>query len=159
MKQLWAPWRIKFLERKEKGCVFCRIQSETTDQDNLVMFRGTSVFVILNRYPYTSGHILAVTNSHIATIEDMDPNSRVEIMELIMKSVKVLRKVYRPDAFNIGTNIGKSAGAGIEGHIHFHIVPRWTGDANFMETLADTKIIPESLQNSYKRIRAEWNSE
>ncbi len=156
MKQLWAPWRMKFLEKHSKGCVFCDLYKQKSDQDNYIIFRGISNFVILNRYPYTSGHILVVANLHHPTIENMDYDSRSELMELITKSVEVLRTIYKPDGFNIGTNIGKSAGAGIEGHLHFHVVPRWAGDANFMETLAGTKIIPESLKDSFLRIHAEW---
>lgn len=156
MKQLWAPWRKKFLEKNSPGCVFCNIIKEKSDHKNFIIFRGKSIFVVLNRYPYTSGHILLVTYSHQPSIENMDSKSQVELMTLISKSLGVLRKVYKPDGFNVGTNIGKSAGAGIDGHFHFHIVPRWAGDANFMETLAATKIIPESLEDSYQRIRDEW---
>jgi ATP adenylyltransferase len=156
MKQLWAPWRMKFLEQHSKGCVFCNILKENSDHKNLIVYRGKSIFVVLNRYPYTSGHILIVVNSHHPTLENMDSESQSELMTLITKSLKVLRRIYKPDGFNIGTNIGKSAGAGIDGHLHFHIVPRWAGDANFMETLAGTKIIPESLDDSFQRILAEW---
>jgi ATP adenylyltransferase len=156
MKQLWAPWRMKFLEKHNKGCVFCNLVKQNSDQKFFIIFRGKSTFVVLNRYPYTSGHILVVANLHHPSIENMETDSQFELMSLITKSVQVLRRIYKPDGFNIGANIGKSAGAGIDGHLHFHIVPRWAGDANFMETLAGTKIIPESLEDTYRRIQAEW---
>ena len=156
MKQLWAPWRMEFLNQNMDGCIFCTIFKETTDQENLILFRGSSSYIVLNRFPYTSGHLLIVTNSHIASIEDLDPDSQLEIMDFTTRSVRVLRKVYKPEGFNIGTNIGKSAGAGVVDHLHFHIVPRWSGDANYMESLAETKVIPESLDVTYKRIASEW---
>ena len=156
MKLIWAPWRIKFIERNENGCVFCRVKTQTSDESNLIIFRGRKAFVILNRYPYTSGHLLIVANVHRPSVEDLDAETRSEIMELATKAIIVLRNVYQPEAFNIGANIGKVAGAGITGHVHFHVVPRWAGDANFLMTLAETKVIPEALEETYCRIHAAW---
>jgi len=156
MKRLWAPWRMKFIETKTASCVFCDIQKEADGTGNLVIFRGKRCFVILNRFPYTSGHIMVVANEHQNSLEDLDVETRAEMMELATHAMGVLRSVYHPDAFNIGTNIGKAAGAGIVGHVHIHVVPRWTGDANFMMTLAETKVMPEALDVTYARLRAAW---
>jgi ATP adenylyltransferase len=156
MKRLWAPWRMKFVEKQTDGCVFCSVQKEKADSENLIVFRGTEAFVILNRYPYTSGHLLVVANPHRGTLEELDPEIRTEMMELATKAMQVLRKVYAPEAFNLGANIGAAAGAGIAGHVHLHVVPRWGGDTNFMSVLAETRVLPEELQETYRRIKAAW---
>ena len=156
MKRLWAPWRIKFVQSKIKGCVFCGVQQEPDGSGNLVIFRGKRCFVVMNRYPYTTGHLLVVANQHLDSLEDLDADSRAEMMELATRAMVVIRSVYQPKAFNVGANIGEAAGAGIIGHIHMHVVPRWTGDSNFMLTLADTKVMPEALEDSYNRLRNAW---
>jgi ATP adenylyltransferase len=158
VKRLWAPWRIKFVQTKTKGCVFCNEQKEADGPDNLVIFRGKRCFVILNRFPYTTGHMLIVVNEHWNSLEDLDAESRAEMMELATRGMTVLRSVYHPDAFNVGSNIGEAAGAGVGGHVHMHVVPRWTGDSNFMMTLAETKVMPEALEDTYVRVRAAWES-
>ena len=156
MKRIWAPWRMKFIESSSKGCVFCKVQVQTDDPANMIVFRGKHSFVILNRYPYTSGHLLVVANDHAASLEDLEAGTRAEIMELVTQAMSVLRKVYQPHGFNIGANIGEAAGAGIAGHVHMHVVPRWVGDSNFMMTLAETKVMPEALEDSYQRILVAW---
>jgi len=156
MKRLWAPWRMKFVETKSTGCIFCNVQKDADGPDNLVIFRGERCFVILNRFPYTSGHLLVVANEHRTSLEDLDAETRAEMMELSTRGMTILRSVYHPDAFNVGANIGAAAGAGIAGYVHLHIVPRWTGDANFMMTLAETKVMPEALDDTYARIRHAW---
>ena len=156
MKRLWAPWRMKFVESKSSGCIFCQVQAEADGPGNLVIFRGERCFVILNRFPYTSGHLLVVANRHLPSLEDVEAEARAEMMELSTRAMTVLRCVYHPDAFNIGANIGAAAGAGIAGHVHIHVVPRWTGDANFMLTLAEIKVMPEALEDTYARIRSAW---
>jgi len=138
------------------NCVFCSVQSQTSDAENLIVFRGSKAFVILNRYPYTSGHLLVVANAHLPSIEDLDIGTRSEMMELASSGMRVIRKVYQPDAFNLGANIGEAAGAGIAGHVHLHIVPRWGGDTNFMSALAETRVLPEELDETYRRITAAW---
>ncbi len=158
MKRLWAPWRMKFVETKTAGCVFCNVQKETDGPDNLVISRGKNCFVILNRFPYTSGHLLVVANQHKNSIEDLDAETRAEMMEQTTRAMVVLRSVYHPDAFNVGANIGEAAGAGIAGHVHIHVVPRWTGDSNFMMTLAEIKVMPEALVETYARVLAAWDS-
>ncbi len=147
---------MKFIATKTAGCVFCNVQEETDGPGNLVILRGEGCFVILNRYPYTSGHLMVVANAHHASLEDLDPATRAEMMELATRGMGVLRSIYHPDAFNVGANIGEAAGAGIAGHVHIHVVPRWTGDASFMMTLAETKVMPEALEDTYARVRAEW---
>jgi ATP adenylyltransferase len=157
MKRLWAPWRIKLFETKTTGCVFCKVYKQADGPDNLVIFRGKRCFVILNRYPYTSGHMMVVANKHLSSLEDLEVETRSEMMELSTRAMVVLRSIYHPDAFNLGANIGEAAGAGIAGHVHLHVVPRWTGDSNFMMTLADTKVMNEALEVTYARISAAWD--
>ncbi|MGZ6346608.1 MAG: HIT family protein [Anaerolineales bacterium] len=156
MKRLWAPWRTKFVETKITGCVFCEVQKEPDSPDSLILFRGQRCYTILNRYPYTTGHLMIVANAHLNSFEDLDPGTRMEMMEMSTHAIVVLRRVYHPDAFNVGANIGAAAGAGITGHVHIHVVPRWTGDSNFMLTLAETKVMPEALAETYSRLRAAW---
>jgi len=159
MKRLWAPWRMKFVQSQDPSskCVFCRVQVQTNDAGNLIVFRGRNAFVILNRYPYTSGHLLVVASHHRPSLEDVDAQTRFEMMELATKGMAILRKVYQPEAFNFGANIGEAAGAGIAGHVHLHVVPRWSGDTNFMSALAETRVLPEKLDETYRRICAAWH--
>jgi ATP adenylyltransferase len=149
---------MKFVQSQETNaiCVFCRVQVQTTDKENLIVFRGQKAFVVLNRYPYTSGHLLVVANAHKPSIEGLDVETRSEMMELVSHSMGVIRKVYQPDAFNIGANIGEAAGAGIAVHVHLHVVPRWGGDTNFMSALAETRVLPEELNETYRRICTAW---
>jgi len=154
MNHLWSPWRMKYIENneKEEGCVFCNAHAKQDSALNLIAFRGDRAFVILNLYPYTSGHLMVVPFEHVATLEGLDPATRAEMMELASQCMTVLRKTYKPQAFNMGANIGEAAGAGVPGHIHIHIVPRWGGDTNFMSTLGETRVLPESLEDTYKRV-------
>jgi ATP adenylyltransferase len=149
---------MKYIQQHEQpsGCVFCMALQMEDSSENLVVARGNYSFAILNRYPYTSGHMMIVPNLHVPSIEELDSPARGEIMELTNHALKVLRFVYHPDAFNMGANIGAAAGAGIAGHVHVHIVPRWQGDANFMSTIGNTRIIPEDLAESFRRIREQW---
>jgi ATP adenylyltransferase len=159
MKRLWAPWRMKFVESQdsEDNCVFCLVLSQKRDKKNLVIFRGQAAYVILNRYPYTSGHLMVVANAHLPSLEVLDVQVRSEMIELATKGMAILRKVYRPAAFNFGANIGEAAGAGIAGHVHLHVVPRWSGDTNFMSSLAQTRVLPEELKETYRRVSSAWN--
>jgi ATP adenylyltransferase len=155
MKHLWSPWRMPYLENhtKEEGCVFCNAQAQEDGAANLIAFRGERAYVILNRYPYTSGHLMVVPLDHKPDLEQLDPQARAEMMELTVRCMSVLRAAYNPQAFNIGANIGEAAGAGVVGHVHIHIVPRWNGDTNFMSTLGETRVLPESLEDTYRKIR------
>ena len=150
---------MKFVQSQQLNtiCVFCSVQSQTSDKENFIVFRGKNAFVILNRYPYTSGHLLVVANVHQPSFEDLDFETRSEMMELATNSMRVVRRVYQPDAFNLGANIGEAAGAGIAGHVHLHVVPRWGGDTNFMSALAETRVLPEELNETYYRISTAWN--
>jgi ATP adenylyltransferase len=143
---------------KEKKCVFCDELKRPDGLENLIVYRGPRAFVILNRYPYTSGHLMAVPYEHLPSLDLLDAEVRAEMMELTTKAIQVLRKIYTPQGFNIGINIGEAAGAGIAAHVHMHIVPRWGGDTNFMSSLANTRVLPESLEETYTRVRQEWLS-
>lgn len=157
MKRLWAPWRMKFVETNLPGCVFCEALKQPIGPNSLVIAHARDCFLILNRYPYTSGHFLVVANQHVASLEDLEADMRAEMMEMVNRGMAVIRRVYHPEAFNVGANIGAAAGAGIAGHVHMHVVPRWTGDTNFMLTLAETKVMPEELPETYRRVRQEWD--
>jgi ATP adenylyltransferase len=156
MNHIWSPWRMEYIENhgKENSCIFCSAQAQMDSAQNLIAFRGDLAYVILNRYPYTSGHLMVVPFIHTATLEELDAPTRAEMMELTARCMTVLRKVYNPQAFNLGANIGEAAGAGVKEHVHLHIVPRWIGDTNFMSTLGDTRVLPETLEDTYLRIHA-----
>jgi len=154
MKKLWAPWRIEYiLMEKIKECIFCKAAKENKDDENLVLWRGKYSFVMLNRYPYNSGHLMIAPYTHTGDIEQLKKEELDEIIILIQKSVKLLKKALKPDGFNIGINIGKVAGAGIEDHIHVHIVPRWNGDTNFMPIIGDTKVVNQYLSETLDFLR------
>lgn len=158
MENLWSPWRMKYVTDNEKPgeCIFCSYPKMDDGVENLIVHRGESAFVILNRYPYTSGHAMVVPFQHVASIEELTPAIRAELMEMVNETLSVLRKVYQPDGFNVGINMGSAAGAGIAEHAHVHIVPRWGGDTNFMSTTGETRVIPEDLRVTYERISAAW---
>ncbi len=137
-------------------CVFCKAVQQEDGPDNLVVFRGQTAYVILNRYPYTSGHLMVIPYAHVASLEDLSPQERSEIMELTNRSLGVLRRAYHPQGFNLGVNMGEAAGAGIIGHVHLHVVPRWGGDTNFMSAVGGTRVLPENVEDSYIRIRRYW---
>ncbi len=155
MKYLWSPWRMEYIENhgREDRCVFCTVQAQADGPENLIVHRGQQAYVILNRYPYTSGHLMVVPFVHLAMLEELDAVTRAEMMELAARATSVLRKVYNARAFNIGINIGEAAGAGIKEHIHIHVVPRWVGDTNFMSTLGQTRVLPEALEDTWRRVK------
>ena len=157
MKYLWSPWRMKYFSKKEKGCILCNVQAQPDSPDNLIVFRGMRAFVILNRYPYTSGHVMVVSVDHRSSLEDLDAEVRAEMMELATVCMRIIRKVYQPEGFNMGSNIGGPAGAGVAEHVHIHIVPRWTGDTSFMTTLGNARVLPEELEETYHRLQEAWN--
>ena len=153
LKILWAPWRIKYiLQPKDEGCFLCKAFKEENDAENLVVYRGEKAFVVMNKYPYNNGHLLIAPYRHVPDIVDLHDDEMLEIMALTRLMVKTLRNVLKPDGFNIGLNLGRASGAGLEDHIHFHVVPRWIGDTNFMPVISETKVIPESLADTYRKI-------
>ena len=156
MERLWAPWRIEYIE-KEKGdeCIFCRIPSEdpSRDRDNLLLYRGSKTYIVLNRYPYNNGHLMIVPYRHIAWLDEMDEGEILELFKLTNVSIKTLSQALKPHGYNLGINLGRVAGAGIEDHFHIHVVPRWIGDTNFMPILANTKVLVEYLHRTYDKLR------
>jgi ATP adenylyltransferase len=142
--------------KQEEGCVFCNAPAQADSPENLVVARGQRVYVILNRYPYTSGHLMVVPFSHQPSLSRLDTETRAEMMELAERATQVLEAIYHPEGFNLGMNIGAVAGAGIAEHVHMHIVPRWGGDTNFMSSLANTRVLPESLEDTWKRVKDVW---
>ena len=138
---------------REDGCIFCNAQAKEDSAENLIAFRGERSYVILNRYPYTSGHLMVVPVDHKANFEELDSPTRAEMMELTTQCMAVLRNIYNPQAFNMGANIGEAAGAGVKEHVHIHIVPRWAGDTNFMSAVGETRVLPESLESTYERVK------
>jgi ATP adenylyltransferase len=156
MDHLWTPWRYRYVSTfaEAVGCLFCRVSAETDDRKNHILLRAKLNFVMLNRYPYSSGHLMIAPYAHVATLEESDPLALQEMMSLAQRAETVLRSVYRPDGLNLGMNVGRSAGAGIPGHLHLHVLPRWSGDTSFMTTVADTRVLPEDLETTYERLSA-----
>ena len=154
MDRLWTPWRFEYIRKadKETSCVFCRILNETCDQENLVLFRGDRSFILMNLYPYTSGHLLVVANRHISFLSEALPEELTEIIQLGRRCEAVLGREYHPHGYNIGFNLGRSAGAGVDHHLHMHVVPRWTGDSNFVSIVGETRTLPEELPATYLRL-------
>ncbi len=158
MKYLWSPWRMTYIQKhkEEEGCVFCEAQIMPDGPDNLILYRGQQTFVILNRFPYTSGHIMVVPYQHDSSLEGLSSETRAELIELATQFMSVLCKEYQAQGFNMGINIGEVAGAGITEHVHLHVVPRWTGDTNFMSSLGETRVLPERLADTYHRLKKVW---
>jgi ATP adenylyltransferase len=157
MKVLWAPWRMEYIVScKEKDCIFCVRAASKNDRDNLVLYRGKNVFVMMNKYPYNNGHLMVVPYAHQSSLSGLDQDTRLELMNTVEKGVECL-DIFRPEAFNIGINIGKIAGAGVEDHIHIHIVPRWGGDTNFMAVTGATRVIPEHILDTYDKLYPVFN--
>jgi ATP adenylyltransferase len=158
MRHLWTPWRSKYIQqqREKKMCVFCAAASGTEDQTTLVVHRGSHCFVILNRYPYTAGHVMVAPYAHVPRLSQATEEATDEMMRLVRRLEQMLERVYRPDGINLGMNLGEAAGAGIEQHIHMHVLPRWSGDANFMTTIGQTRVLPELLEDTYAKLRAEF---
>ena len=158
MKHLWAAWRMKYISKAEaeEGCIFCNALARPDNAENLIVARGAGTFLILNKFPYTSGHVMIVPFQHADSLELLDAPTRAEMMELVSRAIEVLRAVYNPQGFNVGINIGAAAGAGVPGHVHIHIVPRWGGDTNFMSTVGGVRVLPEELEQTYERIKQGW---
>ena len=154
MERIWAPWRIEYiLMEKEEGCILCEKPGENNDAPNYILYRGDKNFIIMNSYPYNPGHLMIAPYRHIANLEELTDEELHEHFEIVSRSIKLLRQVFNPGGFNIGINMGKVAGAGIVGHVHTHIVPRWQGDTNFMTVIPDIRVVPEALAETYKKLK------
>ena len=157
-QRIWAPWRLKYVkgakDDADGSCIFCARPGEGTehDRENLIVHRGERCFVILNKFPYTNGHLMVAPYQHVATLPELDSGTAAEMMALVQRGITILGDVYDPHGFNVGVNQGRVAGAGVEHHIHMHVVPRWGGDTNFMPVLADTRVMPQSLEESYEAL-------
>lgn len=157
MEILWSPWRMEYLERDKRltdTCVFCDAIQDTHDRANLVLHRDESCFVIFNRYPYNNGHLLVVPNRHVGDLDDLTSDESANVMHVARYGVRLLRGALRPDAVNVGMNLGSAAGAGILDHVHLHIVPRWEGDTSYMTVLSETRVIAEVLSETFDRLKA-----
>jgi ATP adenylyltransferase len=154
MKVIWAPWRMAYItsSHKRSACIFCHKPRERRDASNLVLHRGRHGFVVMNRFPYNSGHLMVAPYAHVKSLESLRAEIVLELLKLTRLSLQVLRAEIRPEGFNIGINLGRVSGAGIEGHLHLHIVPRWNGDTNFMPLFAETRVIPEHLDATYRKL-------
>ena len=153
MKRIWAPWRIEYiLKSKEPGCFLCDMfhADAAADRENLLLKRGETCAVVMNRYPYNNGHLMVAPYRHVENVEQLDARERAEMMDLIALCTDILTKTMAPDGFNVGINLGEAAGAGLKDHVHTHIVPRWAGDTNFMPVLGETKVLPQSLDETWE---------
>jgi ATP adenylyltransferase len=157
MKRLWAPWRMEYIldEKKHGSCLFCDISLDKKGNDtkNLILYRGKNCFVVLNKYPYNNGHLMVVPYFHTPTFDGLDDDVLFDLMKTQKISVDIIKKAMNPDGFNLGLNFGKVAGAGMESHMHMHIVPRWTGDTDSMPIIAETRVMPQHLKKTYNSLR------
>lgn len=156
MERLWTPWRMQYVasaDREPAGCLFCELAGRQDDEANLVVKRGRRALVVLNLYPYNTGHAMIAPYEHTADFPSLAPETGAEVLSLCQEVVGALAAEYRPDGFNLGMNLGRVAGAGVPDHLHVHVVPRWSGDSNFMAITADTKVMPETLDQTYARVK------
>ncbi|MFQ5343742.1 MAG: HIT domain-containing protein [Anaerolineae bacterium] len=154
MERLWAPWRMEYLQGEHvESCIFCEKPAEEDDRANFLLYRGEHAYILINIYPYSNGHLMVAPYAHVAQLTDLDEAVRVEIMELTTLCTRLLSHTSHPTGFNLGANMGKAAGAGFDEHFHMHIVPRWLGDTNFMPVVGNTRVIPESLDETYERLK------
>jgi ATP adenylyltransferase len=156
-KPLWAPWRLEYIEQadEQRGCIFCRA-AEADDEDGLVVHRGAAAFVVLNKFPYASGHLMVAPYRHVGDFAELSDEEVVEIQRLTSQGMGALAELYSPQGYNVGWNLGRIAGAGVTDHVHSHLVPRWAGDTNFMPVLADVKVMPEHLAETRRRLAEAW---
>ena len=164
MERLYAPWRMAYVDQPDKdaapsgatGCIFCDKAAQDEDEANLIVCRGRQAFVLLNLFPYNNGHLMVAPYQHTARLDELDDAATLEMMTLVKQAQAALHEAFRPEGYNLGMNLGRSAGAGIADHLHLHIVPRWNGDTNFMPVLAEVKVLPDALQSSAEKIRRAW---
>ena len=155
MRNIWAPWRMKYIEqpKKKEGCLFCRVIKEDRDEENHVLVRKERCFIMLNLYPYNNGHLMVSPYAHVASLEKLEMKDRNALFETVANAIANLRKEMNPEGFNVGINIGEVAGAGISAHIHVHVVPRWAGDTNFMPVTGETKVISQAIEETYQKMK------
>ena len=160
MNYLWSPWRMEYIlnPKSDEGCIFCNGLQQPDGPENLIVYRGAKAFVMLNRFPYTSGHLMIVPYVHQPSLEMLDSETRAEIMDLSAQAIQVLQALYTPQGFNLGMNIGNAAGAGVTEHVHLHVVPRWVGDTNFMSSVSQTRVLPELLAETFRRVKEAWDA-
>ena len=160
-ERIWAPWRLAYVKDAskdvEQACIFCAKPDQGDDRENLIVHRGERCFVILNLYPYTNGHLMIAPFEHVGAIQELPAETTAEMMALAQRAIEVLEAKYEPHGFNVGFNQGRVAGAGVEHHIHMHVVPRWGGDTNFMPVLADTRVMPQTLEQTYEALEGEFS--
>jgi len=153
MRRIWAPWRIEYIRsEKPQECIFCQKIREDRDPENYVLFRGKANFVMLNLYPYNPGHLMVAPYRHLCDLQDLTEEEMLEHFDLVRKSTRALREEYKPQGFNVGLNLGRVAGAGIEDHVHTHIIPRWNGDTNFVTVVSDIRVVPHALDATYAEL-------
>ncbi len=158
MERLWTPWRMAYIQQAAavqdvEGCIFCELPEKHDDERTYILHRGDHAFVILNIYPYNSGHLMVAPFRHVADLEGMEAEEAADGFALLKRSIEALKEAYQPHGFNIGMNLGRVAGAGVPDHVHFHVVPRWGGDTNFMPVLGETKVLPELLDETYATLK------
>jgi ATP adenylyltransferase len=158
MDYLWTPWRYTYITgaKEGQGCVFCDKLNDADDRAAWVVYRGTHCYICLNAFPYTSGHVMVIPYEHLDELQKLPPATAHELIDLSQRTETVLRRLYHPDGVNLGMNIGAAAGAGVAGHIHMHVLPRWIADSNFMTVVSETRILPEALQITWERMRNEF---
>ena len=154
MDQIWAPWRMEYIRmEKPEGCILCEKPAQDCDAENYILYRGSKNFVILNAYPYNPAHLLIAPYRHLGGLDELDDEERNEHFAIVCRCVGLLREAFHPDGFNIGINMGRVAGAGIDKHVHTHVVPRWQGDANFMPVISDVRVVPEALAETFEKLK------
>jgi ATP adenylyltransferase len=158
MDYIYTPWRFAYITGADKatGCIFCDLPAGNDDEANLIVHRGQHCYLVLNRFPYTSGHAMVVPYQHLDEFQKLSPEAATEMFQLCQRLEGALRALYHPDGVNLGMNIGKAAGAGVAGHIHMHMLPRWIADANFMSVVGETRVLPESLETTYQRMKQQF---
>jgi len=157
MEHIWAPWRIEYIKmEKPAGCILCDKPGQNSDAENYILYRGNKNFVIMNSYPYNPGHIMVAPYRHVASLDELTDSELHEHFEIVRRSTKILREVFNPGGFNIGINLGKVAGTGIDEHVHTHVVPRWQGDTNFMPVISGARVVPEALAETYRKLKSKF---
>jgi len=159
MKVLWAPWSMNYIlsDGKEESCIFCPGKKRGKDEERLILHVSPQTMVIMNRYPYNNGHLLVAPVRHVSGLESLSDGETLELLQMVRRSIDILKEIMLPEGFNVGLNLGRVAGAGMEEHLHFHIVPRWNGDTNFMTVHGEVRVIPEHLKETYKKLRPHFD--